>query len=140
MTNGNLAASEPEPIRSRKAGSWGGAGASAVEPLARRGVGEEGERRRERRVRGHGRLAGGRGCPGGEGDPAVWASGGGRPLTLVGALMRGLRPSAVCESEGFWISRGVSKGESWRRQVVEFRNALVIQPYGFLGGFRTEGC
>ncbi|DAA19746.1 TPA: coiled-coil domain containing 61-like [Bos taurus] len=29
---------QPEPISSEKAGSWGGVGASAVEPLARRGV------------------------------------------------------------------------------------------------------
>ncbi|XP_004401085.1 PREDICTED: coiled-coil domain-containing protein 61 [Odobenus rosmarus divergens] len=35
---GNLAASKPGPVRSEKAGSWGGAGASAVELLARRVV------------------------------------------------------------------------------------------------------
>ncbi|XP_057348743.1 centrosomal protein CCDC61 isoform X2 [Manis pentadactyla] len=33
--------SKPGPIRSEQAGSWGGAGASAVEPFTRRGVGRE---------------------------------------------------------------------------------------------------
>ncbi|VTJ70447.1 Hypothetical predicted protein [Marmota monax] len=38
LTNGNLIAGKLGPIRSERAGSWGGACASAVEPLARRGV------------------------------------------------------------------------------------------------------
>lgn len=100
LTNRNLAVSKPEPIRSEKAGSWGGAGASAVEPLARRGGCGEGERRRERLVRGpewrswrEGVLWGNVGC-GGHLTPQCGNWEGECPLTRVGALMKG------CEAEG----------------------------------------
>lgn len=88
---------KPEPITSEKAGSWGGAGATAVEPLARRGSGGEGERRRGARA--GVAILGGGGALGENGlqqaaDPAVWELGARCPLTQVGALMRG------CEAEG----------------------------------------
>lgn len=66
FTNKNLAGKKPEPIIREKAGSWGGAGASAVEPLTRRGGGGGGESRRERRVRGPGWRSWGEGVSRGE--------------------------------------------------------------------------
>lgn len=46
--------------------AWGGAGAPAVEPLARSGIRGEGERRPERRVLGLRRRSWGEGALGGE--------------------------------------------------------------------------
>ena len=94
LTNRNLAVSKEEPIRSEKTGSWGGAGALAVEPLARRGGSEEGERRREPRLRGlvwrswgEGVLLGRVGC-GGQLTRLCGIREGACFLILVGPLMR----------------------------------------------------